>query len=218
MIHKVVLLTPIGLIITMGLFFRYLSIHFGVDLAILLGFLVYQLMWCIFIPYRILKKNIFFSIFMQNKKIFTRKNTLYIALTLLPIIGAIPLFILSLSKYSIVLLFIGLPFTVFNGVSEEILWRGLFIKTQKKVLLKVIYPAILFSIWHICPHMVYIEKPFVETLAFALFTFPLGLAYSIVANRFDSIKMTSISHAISGIIAFGIPLSTSLSNLLGIPY
>ncbi|HBD94748.1 MAG: hypothetical protein A2015_01565 [Spirochaetes bacterium GWF1_31_7] len=216
--NKTILAIPVFLILIMSFIFRYVSVKYGVTVAILLGFLIYQIIWCMVIPLSILQKQALFSIFIQKEKLFTYKNTLYIVLLLLPIVGAIPLFILNISKYPFYLFFIGLPLTIANGISEEILWRGLFIKTQKNFFLKVVYPAILFSIWHICPQLVYIDKPFSEIVLFSAVTLPLGFAYSLVAAEFDSIRYTSLSHAISGILAFGIPLSTSFASLFGINY
>ena len=104
-----------------------------------------------------------------------------------------------------------------NSTSEEILWRGTFIKIfENKIFFSIIYPVIFFTLYHIPFQLYNLEVSIIETLPFALMTLPLGLIYSIVAYRNKSIKWVAIAHSLSGIIGFGIPSSISLANILGI--
>ena len=76
--NKTILAIPVFLILIMSFIFRYVSVKYGVTVAILLGFLIYQIIWCMVIPLSILQKQALFSIFIQKEKLFTYKNTLYI--------------------------------------------------------------------------------------------------------------------------------------------
>jgi membrane protease YdiL (CAAX protease family) len=84
--------------------------------------------------------------------------------------------------------------------------------------LSIVYPTVLFAIYHIPSELVNLKVNIIEILPFILLTLPLGFVYSIVAYRTKSIKWTAIAHSISGVLAYGIPLSTSIANIFGIQY
>ena len=112
-----------------------------------------------------------------------------------------------------------MPLTVINSVCEEILWRGAFIEIFKnRVIFSVIYPSMFFALYHIAPQLVDPEVTIISTWPMVLMVLPLGFIYGIVAFRNKSIKWTAIAHSLSGIIAFGVPLSTSLANIFQITY
>jgi membrane protease YdiL (CAAX protease family) len=158
-------------------------------------------------------------LFKEQNKLIQEKNVLYIILLLLTIIGAIAIFFNNLTKYSFLIFFLGIPLTIINGTCEEIFWRGIYIRIFKNsIILSIVYPTIMFAIWHISSELVNLNMKIIEILPFILLTLPLGLIYSFVAFRTKSIKWVAIAHSLSGIFAFGVPLSTSLANIIGIPF
>lgn len=216
--NKIVLLMPIVLIITTALVFRFSSISIGRNWATIVGFLFYQITWCILFPLIVLGKKDFFDLFYEKNRLFQRKNMIFIILLLSTIIGALIIFFNIATKYSILIFLLGIPLTTINGICEEILWRGVFIKKfRNNIYLSIIYPSIFFSLWHISPQLVDLNVNLIEIIPFAIMTLPLGLIYGIVAYRTGSIKWSALAHCISGILAFGIPLSSSFANIIGIP-
>jgi membrane protease YdiL (CAAX protease family) len=85
----------------------------------------------------------------------------------------------------------------------------------KNVKLGLIYPTVGFAIWHLSPQIVFpSEGGLVGIIIFVILTFFLGLSYGWVSYRTNSIKWNALSHSINGILAFGIPISTSIFTLI----
>ena len=110
----------------------------------------------------------------------------------------------------------GIPVAIINGTCEEILWRGLYIKNfPNKVMLGLIYPSIGFAIWHLSPQLVFpSEGGIIGVLIFIISTFFLGFCYGWVSYKTKSIKWNALSHSLNSILAFGIPISSSLVTLI----
>lgn len=216
---RVLVILPIFLISTTAIVFRGTSTLLGASWATIIGHTFYQIIWCISIPILLIGKNNFIALFKESKsnRLFQKKNTLYMVLLSLTIIGAVPLFISNLSSFSIVIFLLGIPLTTINSSCEETLWRGTYIHLfNKNRIMAIVFPTIFFALWHISPELVN-ESINIETIFFLpLMALPLGFIYSIVAYRTNSIKWVAISHSLSGILAFGLPLSTSIADILGV--
>jgi membrane protease YdiL (CAAX protease family) len=184
----------------------------GNDAGYLVGFGFYWL-WCLSIPLTYWGKDGFCRLLTQNTPLFKKRNWLLIGILSLTVIGAIWMYFLpNLGKVSIwVVLFS--PVAIVNGICEEALWRGMYVKAfEKKLVLACIYPAIGFALSHISPELVFPAKR--GMLPFIISTFFLGLAYGWVAYKTDSAKWTAITHSLIGLLAFGKPLSTSIVRLI----
>jgi membrane protease YdiL (CAAX protease family) len=84
-----------------------------------------------------------------------------------------------------------------------------------KILLGLIYPTIGFALWHISPQIVISsEGGITGVLIFIVSTFFLGLCYGLVSYKTKSIIWNAISHSLNGILAFGIPISTTVFTLI----
>jgi membrane protease YdiL (CAAX protease family) len=102
-------------------------------------------------------------------------------------------------KAPLTLILIAIPTATINGICEEILWRGLYIKTfPENFWLAILFPAIGFALWHLVPLQVFSEG---NKIGFVLSTFFLGLAYGFIAYKTGSAKWTVISHSLNGILA-----------------
>lgn len=213
----VVALSPMPLILSTAVAFKSFSMLFGADWATLIGFSFYQIVWCIFFPLRVLGKAQFLDMFKEKERLFQQKHALLAALLALSVLGATPIFFYNLETYSIAVFLIGAPLTLINGACEEIFWRGLFFKTfGDNQTLSAFFPTLFFAAWHVSPQLVDADIQCVEMLPLVLLTLPIGLIYGIVAFRTRSIKWVVIAHSLSGALAFGVPLSTSLARILNI--
>jgi uncharacterized protein len=112
----------------------------------------------------------------------------------IPRVGGVGLTILA---YSIL---IGIAI----GVTEEILWRGVYVRLfPKSTWLSVIYPSIMFSLWHIAPQSVKASTMPGGIYSFLFYALVLGLAYAYVARKTGSIRWTTLSHVIHDSFGLG---------------
>ena len=215
--QRITLLAPFVLIPLAAIVFRQTAQRMGPAIGTLAGFLFYQLFGCILFPCAMLGGRNVLQLFQTRQPFFQRRNTMLVIMLALTVAGAIPLFLGYVRVQTAAVFLIGIPLTVFNGVCEELLWRGVFVRMfPKRYLLSVLYPALLFPCWHLAPQCIDPELTLRQALPLVAMAFPLGLVYGHVAYRTQSIRWISVAHGISGILAFGIPLSTSLAAVVGI--
>jgi membrane protease YdiL (CAAX protease family) len=206
------IILPVLLTSSTALVFGGAAQWLGDDVGYLIGFAFYWL-WCLSVPLVCWGKDGLRRVFAQNAPLFRKRNWLLIGILSLTVAGAIWMyFIPSLAKVSI---WIGLfsPIAIINGTSEEILWRGVYVKAfGRNVFLGCIYPAIGFALSHISPGLVFPAEEGV--LPFIISTFFLGLAYGWVAYKTGSARWTAITHSVIGLLAFGEPISSSIVRLV----
>jgi membrane protease YdiL (CAAX protease family) len=217
--RTLVLLYTLFLIFSTAAVFHFASLAWGSDWATLVGFAFYQIVWGIVLPLILLGGKGYLNLFRVESPLFTPKNLFYILLLALTVVGAFfGYFLKGLKEYSIVVFFIGIPLATLNGFCEEVIWRGLFMQTfRKSVFLSIVYPTVLFGAWHISSELVNLNKGLLDMLPLAVIAMPLGLVYAVVARRNGSIRWVAIAHSMIGILAFGVPLSTSLLLVAGLP-
>jgi membrane protease YdiL (CAAX protease family) len=206
------LILPILLTSSTALVFTSLAGWLGADLGYLLGFGFYWL-WCVSVPLLLFGKDGFLSLFRAEAPLFRRENWFLIALLSLTLIGAfVAYFVPNLASVSPWIVLFS-PVAIVNGICEELLWRGTYVKAfRHNALLACIYPALGFAISHISPGLVFPAEG--GALPFLLSTVFLGLSYGWVAYRTGSAKWTAITHSLIGLLAFGQPLSTSIVRLV----
>ena len=108
----------------------------------------------------------------------------------------------------LVLILIAIPYATVNGVCEELLWRGLYVKAfSTNPWLAMVYPAFGFALWHFVPQIIF---PADNEIGFVLSTLFLGLAYGFIAYRTGSARWTAISHSLNGILALASPFGTMI--------
>ncbi len=206
------LVLPVILTLSTALVFGGAARVWGDDLGYLAGFGCYWL-WCWGVPIAYGGKGLLREILAQDAPLLQKKNWLLVGILLLTVLGALWMyFIPSLPTVSFWVVMCA-PITIVNGISEELLWRGLYVQVfRRDVFWGCVYPAMGFALSHISPERVYPAEGGV--VSFILSTFFLGLAYGWVAYKTGSAKWTAIAHSIIGLLAFGQPLSTSLARLI----
>lgn len=106
---------------------------------------------------------------------------------------------------------IAIPAATINGICEEILWRGVYIRVfPGNPWLAILLPAVGFALWHLVPLSIFSEG---NKWAFVLSTFLLGLAYGWIAYKTGSAKWTAISHSLNGILALSGMLALGIMKL-----
>jgi len=97
-----------------------------------------------------------------------------------------------------------MPIVLLNGVREELLYRGLFLKKfEPKLGLKIsnLLQAIIFSLSHSVAGVgLNVYTPFIWILV--IFTFSLGLAWGYIMQRTDSVLGSILFHAGTDIPVF----------------
>lgn len=193
--------------------------HFGARFlgpaaGYLAGFAFYWLIWCLGVPLALLGRRGLIGLFAEERPLFSRANALPAALLVSTSLVTLVLYTLpALGTADWGLFLVHLPLTVLNGVLEEVLWRGLYLRAfPDNCWFGVLYPALGFAAWHLAPQAVH-PSP-LGVLVFAALTLPLGLVYGWAAKRSGSIRWPAASHALNGVLVLGDPLARGLLNLL----
>ncbi|NOY08079.1 MAG: CPBP family intramembrane metalloprotease [Spirochaetes bacterium] len=204
---------PVLLLLSTAVVFTFLSQWLNKELGYVLGFVFYYSVWCISVPLIYLGKDGILSLFKEEVPLFKKENWLLIILLLSITAGAVVMYFSGFINAPVLLITIAVPAAIINGIFEEILWRGLYIKAfPKKLFSGFIYPSIGFAIWHISPQLIFPSKT--GLFAFVGSAFFLGLGYGWIAYKTSSIKWTAISHSVNGIIALGGYIAPSILKLI----
>lgn len=199
---------PFLLLPVMSGVFSLASRWLGTEAGYLLGFGVYWLFWCLFIPRVLLGKAEFASILRDCAPLFSRRNWPAAVLWLLVTLVAVFMYAGEFIRASLVLILLALPLATVNGFCEEILWRGLYVRLfPRNPWLGILYPALGFALWHIAPQIIF---PAENIIGFVVSTFFLALPYGFIAYRTGSARWTAISHSLSGILALSGYLAPSV--------
>jgi membrane protease YdiL (CAAX protease family) len=161
-----------------------------------------------------LKREGIGALFKEGNPLFQKSNWLpAVLLVMIVTITVIMYPPLGLLAAPAKLLIIAIPVAIINGICEELLWRGLFVKAfQGNLILGVVFPSIGFALWHISPQLVISADTGIWP--FVLSTFFLGISYAWISYRTSSIKWNAISHSIGGILDLGGAIAPSVIVLL----
>jgi membrane protease YdiL (CAAX protease family) len=200
------------LIATTDLLFRVASQWIEKDVAYLLGFAFYWLFWCLLVPGLVFKKEGLGSLLKDQKPLFTRGNWLAGLLLLIVTATALAMYGRDFIRAPLLMIALAIPLATINGVCEELLWRGLYVRAfPGNPWFGVIVPATGFALWHFAPQTIY---PAENQLGFTLSTLFLGLAYGFIAYRTGSAKWTAISHSVNGALALAAPLAQVIFTIV----
>ncbi len=207
---------PLLILFSTALLFVSLSQRLGREISYVLGFLFYDVFWCLAVPYFILGKVGFLSMFREDTPLFSKENWRLALLLGSTTVGAFGMLLgHDLANTPPLLIFIAIPVAVITGTCEEILWRGLYTKVfPKQVISGLVFPAIGFAVWHLSPQLLYPANIPGGMFAFAGLTFFLGLCYGLVAYKTGSCKWTAVSHSLNGILDLGGALAPAVLILL----
>jgi membrane protease YdiL (CAAX protease family) len=210
--ETVLYVLPLGLPITAIFIFSKLANKPNKAKSYIIGFLLYWTICCLIIPLTLLGVDEFLLLFVGENPLFARNywwvGLLWLFITLVTI-GAYGKDFLHASPK---LILIAVPIAAINGLCEELLWRGMYVRAfPDKLLLAVLLPSIGFAFWHLAPLQIFSEG---NKALFIISTFFLGLAYGLIAFKTGSAKWTAISHSINGILALGGAVAPCVLTLL----
>ena len=189
---------PIFLIPCMWAVFQIFARLFEHPLGYLLSMLVYWVVWCTLLPLALVGGwSGFLDLFrpMPSLKQLGWKTSLLLGWPLIfplvfmviPKIAATPLIILAASVVNGVLI----------GVTEEVLWRGVYLRLfPQNRWLNLLYPSLMFALWHIAPLSVVVNRMPGGVFSFLAYALLLGLSYGVAARRTGSIAWPTISHVL----------------------
>lgn len=203
---------PLFMLPVMGSVFWLAGHGLGHQAGYLLGFGVYWLA-CLLLPGGILGRQGFLSLLWNEAALFQRKNWPAALVWLLVMAVSVWMYAPDFVRAPLVLIAAAIPLATINGVCEEVLWRGLFVRLfPGDARMSIVYPAIGFALWHFAPQIIY---PAENAVGFVVSTLFLGLAYGFVAYRTGSARWTVLAHSLSGILALSGNLAPSLLALIG---
>jgi membrane protease YdiL (CAAX protease family) len=186
--------------------FKAFLAWFGHPLGYLLAFAVYWVGWCLFVPALLLggwrQLAGLFRTQAPNASATGWKTAL---LLLWPL--AFPLFfrfLPQLREANLAILLASLLIGLVIGVTEEVLWRGVYVRLFRESLaLSVLYPSIMFALWHLAPQAVHANQSPGGVASFVVYSLVLGLSYAIHARRTGSIRGATLSHCIHDSLGLG---------------
>jgi len=209
--NDLLLMIPIALIPSTAFVFSRLSQRMGKHKGYLLGFLFYWVFWCLLVPILLLGIDGFLSLFVDKTSLLSRPNWLVAVLWAFISLVAILMYGSDFIKAPWTLILIAIPVATINGICEEILWRGLYVKSfPSNFWMAILVPAIGFALWHLVPLQIFSDG---NKFAFILSTFLLGLAYGFIAYKTGSVKWTAISHSLNGTLALSGMLAPSILRI-----
>jgi membrane protease YdiL (CAAX protease family) len=202
---------PFVLIPIAAFAFKGSSEKLGKETGYLLGFLFYWTVWCVFVPLILLGKDEFLSIFVDKTPLLSGPNWLAAFIWILITLVTFIMYGKNFIQAPITLILIAFPLATINGICEELLWRGLYVRAfPGNFWLGIIFPAIGFALWHLAPRQIFSDG---GKFGFILSTFFLGLAFGFIAYKTGSAKWTAISHSLNGILALSGMLAPSILTL-----
>jgi membrane protease YdiL (CAAX protease family) len=154
----------------------------------------------------------FSSFFVDDTPLLSRPNWLAAVLLALITLVTVIMYGRDFLRAPLTLILIAIPAAAVNGLCEEILWRGLYVRMfPGNFWLAIVFPAFGFALWHLAPLSIFSDG---NKWVFILSTFFLGLAYGFIAYKTGSITWTAISHSINGILALSGMLAPALLKLV----
>ena len=158
-------------------------------------------------------KRSFLSFFRNKIPLFRKKNWWILILFASTVLAPIFMyFIPKLPSMIPAIIILAIPISIIHGHCEELFWRGFYTKNfPKSILWSVFIPSVFFALWHIAPELsIQSDHPAI----FIISTIPLGITYSIVTFVTKSAKWSAVGHTISGFLAFSLPISLCLYNVI----
>lgn len=194
--QKIAIIAPLALIGFMYPVFRLLMAVFDETIAWYLGLITYWLIWGAIFPLLIIGwESIKTMIFPK------RINAKIILLVMFPVAMASLYRIIpgmGYTKPSIWILLLYLSTTLGNGIFEEIMWRGVYLKLfPENVMFRVIWPTFFFALWHYIPGSVNSDG---NVIALMIGAGIFGFYLSFLVKKTDTIWWSIITHILGGLV------------------
>jgi CAAX protease family protein len=144
---------PPVLIASMYAAFWYFTSRLGFPNGYLAAFTVYWIGWCVLTPTLILGRRAVLNLFTTPTVPFTRLGGTTHILLWWPLVFPLAFsFLPSIASTPLPIVIASIVLGVIIGVTEELLWRGLYVHAfPNRLSLNTIYPSIAFGVWHLCP-------------------------------------------------------------------
>jgi uncharacterized protein len=199
------LVAPLVLIPAMFWTYRAGQRRFGYPLGYLLAFVVYWVIWCVALPAALLGGwpglAGLFQPFTPLRALGWQDQLLLAWPLLFPL-----LFVLLPRRRQVNgrVLAASLALGVVIGVTEEVLWRGVYARLfAGQMWFGLVYPTVLFAAWHLAPQSVVPNRLPGGSLSFVLYAAALGASYAVVTAHTGSIAWPTISHIIHDSLGLG---------------
>lgn len=162
----------------------------GPRAAFLIGYAFYWSLWCYGLPIALLGRETVRGLFTDASR---RPTALELALVVLPVLAAVAgRLVPEWHRLDAASLLASAAFALVNGVGEELLWRGAFLRVfPVSRVLGVAVPAVLFTLSHVAPTLLLGGAPAV--LGAVLF---IGVANGVVARRLGDLRVVLIAHVL----------------------
>jgi len=200
-----VVAAPLLLIASMYGAFRYLTAQLGFPAGYLVAFGLYWVGWCVIVPSAILGARGVLNLVTAPGMPFATLGATTHVLLWWPL--AFPFafsFVPRVGSTRFTVLIASATLGIVTGVTEEILWRGLYVTLfPNRSWLNTIYPSIAFGVWHLCPLAALPSRYPGGALSFVAYSIALGFSYALCARRAASIRWCVVSHSIHDALGLG---------------
>ena len=203
--QKAILAAPPVLIVTMYIAFRQLTAQLGFPLGYLVAFSLYWVVWCLALPSAVLGPRRVVALFQPGDSRFAQLGIRVQAILWWPIVFPLAFaFLPRIAAASIPVVLASVAVGVIIGVTEELLWRGVYVTLfADNVWLNTIYPSVAFGLWHLCPLSALPSRYPGGAVSFAAYSIALGLSYAHYARRTRSILWCTVSHCLHDSLGLG---------------
>lgn len=183
--------------------------HLGLHLSFSLGYGLYWIGWCVAFPLWIVGLRRMKELFAGATREAVRPVWLASLLAIVPIVlsflfaGPFEAERHRFPENPWLMMAIAIPMAVWNGLLEEVLWRGTYLAVfRENRFMGIVFPAIMFGAWHLGPFLV--ERAWDPALAATLAGGGalLGLCWNWLSYRAGSIRPAVLSHIMANIALF----------------
>jgi membrane protease YdiL (CAAX protease family) len=198
-------IAPFLLIASMLAVFKGLNTRFGYPLGYFLAFIIYWLGWCLLFPAILLggfgKLIDLFRPVQSFAALDWQSHALLWWPTFFPLLA---IFIPRIARASLPILIGSVILGLLIGITEEILWRGVYLQLfPSNLWLGILYPSLMFGLWHICPQSVLENRMPGGVFSFVAYAALLGLSYAFAAQRTGSIFWPAVPHILHDTLGLG---------------
>ena len=203
--QKAMLAAPPVLVVTMYIAFQQLTAQLGFPLGYLVAFSLYWVVWCLALPIAVLGPRRVVALFQPGDSRFAQLGIRIQSILWWPIVFPLSFaFLPRIAAASISVVLASVAVGVIIGVTEELLWRGVYVTLfADNILLNTIYPSVAFGLWHLCPLSALPSRYPGGAVSFAAYSIALGLSYAHYARRTRSILWCTVSHCIHDSLGLG---------------
>lgn len=182
----------------MYLVFTSFVTWFEFEVGYLLAFALYWIGWCLLLPGLLIGPRRLLGLFREGSPRLGSRPRVTLALLLWPLPMAFAFaFLPRVGEVGATVLLASLVVGVIIGVTEEILWRGMYVELfPDDRLFGYVYPAVWFGLWHFAPQAVATVGFPGAPYTFVLYATVLGFSYGYYTGETGSIRWATVSHVL----------------------